>query len=443
MQQTIGTLLRSGVLCLGLSCLPAFPQGLGTLVEMARKNDPQWLLANAKFRESQEYLPQAYSQLLPSVSYTNNANKVVQRLTSGTAQGQEQRYPSSSQVLTLRQTIFRSKQIIGLASARAQTEQAAYYFQDETQQMTMRVVDAYLNLLFATDRKVFLDSQKDLVNSRLKSAIAGLRAGQGMRTDIDEAKAELSKILADEIQVKQAISVAKMQVELLTGATISALHPLNLAKFNTLTFAHVSPEQLFEQANADNPKLRAQKLDIEIAQTMVKQADSGHHPTLDLIAQINQTTGESSFFISTKNNSRVIGLQLNVPLYSGGLVNSQVRQALSKLAQAQEQMSVASNNLRVQIHKESSSVQEGIKRVEAFEQAVEASKQAVISNQKGVLAGTRTEFDVLKNLNQLTQVQLDLSRSRYELIAAWFRLKSYLGVVDNQFIDDLSSIFSS
>lgn len=443
MQPTIGTIFRGGLLCLGLSCLPALSQGLGSLVEMARKNDPQWLLANAKFRESQEYLPQAYSQLLPSVSFTNNANKVVQRLTSGDTQGQEQSYPSTSNVLSLRQPVFRSKQLIGVASARAQTEQAALFFEDEAQQMTLRVVDAYLNLLFATDRKVFLDSQKDLVASRLKSAMAGVRAGQGMRTDVDEAKAELSKILADEIQVKQAISVAKMQVELLTGATISLLHPLNLKKFNAFAFSHGLPEQLFEQASTGNPKLRAQKLDIEIAQSMLKQAESGHHPTLDLTAQISQTTGESSFYTSTRNNSRVIGLQLNVPLYSGGLINSQVRQALSKLEQAQEQMSAASNNLRVQIHKESSSVQEGIKRVEAFEQAVESAKQALISNQKGVLAGTRTEFDVLKKLNQLTQVQLDLSRSRYELIAAWFRLKSYLGVVDKQFVDDLSSIFSS
>jgi outer membrane protein TolC len=124
-------------------------------------------------------------------------------------------------------------------------------------------------------------------------------------------------------------------------------------------------------------------------------------------------------------------------------VNSQVRQALAKLEQAQEQLSLYSNNLRVQIHKESSAVQEGIKRVEAFEVAVDSAKQAVISNQKGVLAGTRTEFDVLRNLNQLTQVQLDLSRSRYELIGALFRLKSYLGAVDNEFVEEMSSIFSS
>jgi outer membrane protein TolC len=73
---------------------------------------------------------------------------------------------------------------------------------------------------------------------------------------------------------------------------------------------------------------------------------------------------------------------------------------------------------------------------------VASAKQALISNQRGVQAGTRTEFDVMKNLNQLTQVQLDLTRSRYELISAWFRLKSYLGSVDNQFVDELSSIFS-
>jgi TolC family type I secretion outer membrane protein len=367
----------------------------------------------------------------------------VQQLSSGATQSPEQTYPSSSKVLSLRQPLFRGKQMLGLTSAQAQTEQAAFYFQDETQQVTQRVVEAYLNLLLATDRKAFLDSQKELVNTRLKAAIAGLRAGQGMRTDVDEAKAELSKILADEIQVNQAISVAKLQMELLTGARISALEPLNLNKFKSLAFARQSSEQLFELAGANNPKLRAQKLDIEIAEALIRQAETGHQPTLDLTAQVNRTTGESSYFTSTKNNSRIVGLQLNVPLYAGGLVNSQVRQALAKLEQAQEQLSLSSNNLRVQIHKESSAVQEGIKRVEAFEVAVDSAKQAVISNQKGVLAGTRTEFDVLRNLNQLTQVQLDLSRSRYELIGAWFRLKSYLGAVDDEFVEEMSYIFSS
>jgi TolC family type I secretion outer membrane protein len=443
MRLTSRLILSSSVLCLGLVCLPAFSQGLVTLVEMARKNDPQWRMANAKFRESQEYLPQAYSQLLPNVSFTNNANRVVQQLSTGATQSPEQTYPSSSKLLSMRQPLLRSRQLFGLTSAQAQTEQAVFYFQDETQQVTQRVVDAYLNLLLATDRKVFIDSQKELVNTRLKAAIAGLRAGQGMRTDVDEAKAELSKILADEIQVNQAVSVAKMQMELLTGSTVSAIQPLNLNKFKSFAFALQSPDQLFELANVNNPKLRAQKLDVEIAESMIRQAEAGHHPTLDLTAQINRTTGESSYFTSTKNNSRIVGLQLNVPLYAGGLVNSQVRQALAKLEQAQEQLSLYSNNLRVQIHKESSAVQEGIKRVEAFEVAVDSAKQAVISNQKGVLAGTRTEFDVLRNLNQLTQVQLDLSRSRYELIGALFRLKSYLGAVDNEFVEEMSSIFSS
>ena len=197
MRQLTVKILWLGVLCTGLASVPAFSQGLGTLVELARKNDPQWLLANAKFRESQEYLPQAYSQLLPSVSFTSNSNKVQQQLTNGATESPEQRYPSSSKVLSLRQPIFRSKQMFGVNSAKAQTEQAAFYFQEETQQVTLRVVDAYLNLLLANDRKVFLESQKELVNTRLKAAMAGLRAGQGMRTDVDEAQAELSKIVAD------------------------------------------------------------------------------------------------------------------------------------------------------------------------------------------------------------------------------------------------------
>ncbi len=434
--------LHLALYCSSLLSVPSFSQGLGALVELASQNDPQWLLAKAKFRESQEYLPQAYSQLLPSVSYTNNSNKVVQQLTNGATLSPEQRYPSSSKVLSLRQPIFRTRQLIGVESARVQAEQASHFFKDEAQLMRLRLVDAYVNLLLANDRKVFLESQKQLVDSRLKAAMAGLRAGQGVRTDVDEAQAELSKILADEIQVRQGILVAKLQVELLTGSAVSNLSALNLSRFKDHYFIQMPPDQLFDKALQSNPRLQAQRLDVQIAEALLKQAESGHHPTLDLTAQVNQSTGESSYFVSTKNNSQVLGLQLSIPLYSGGLVNSQIRQSLSKLDQAREQISLVTNNLRVQVYKESSAVSEGIKRVEAFEKAVDSAKQALISNQKGVLAGTRTEFDVLKNLNQLTQVQVELSRARYELISSWVRLSSLLGEVDEQFVERLSGLFS-
>jgi TolC family type I secretion outer membrane protein len=442
MSQNICSYLHFLLLFSSFFCVPSFSQGLGALVEKASQNDPQWLLANAKFRESQEYLPQAYAQLLPSVSYTNNSNKVVQQLTNGASLSPEQRYPSSSKVLSLRQPIFRTRQLIGVESARVQAEQASYYFKDEAQLMRLRIVDAYINLLLANDRKVFLESQKQLVDSRLKAAMAGLRVGQGVRTDVDEAQAELSKILADEIQVRQAILVAKLQVELLTGSAVSDLSPLSLSRFKEQSFMQMTADQLFDRALQSNPRLQAQRLDVQIAEALLKQAESGHHPTLDLTAQVNQSTGESSYFVSTKNNSQVLGLQLTIPIYSGGLVNSQIRQSLSKLDQAREQISLVTNNLRLQVFKESSAISEGIKRVEAFEKAVESSKQAVTSNQKGVLAGTRTEFDVLKNLNQLTQVQVELSRARYELISSWVKLSSLLGVVDEQFVEKLSGLFS-
>lgn len=417
-------------------------QALNALVEQARKNDSQWLLANAKFRESLEFLPQAYSQLLPNLSFSNTANQVTQQLTTGATLSPEQRYPSSSKVLSLRQPILRTKQFFNIDSARAQTEQATLVLLEENQQLILRVVDAYLNLLFVTDKKLLLDSQKSLVDSRLKVAIAGVRAGQGVRTDVDEAKAELSRILADEIQVLQSIEVSKTQLEMIVGAPLTAFNPLNLAKFKQYGFTEIPLVDLLQQASNKSLKLNAQKLDIEISKSLLSQAEAGHHPTLDLTAQVNQTTGESSYFATTKNNSRFVGLQLNIPLYSGGLINSQIRQSVARLEQAQQHFALTTKQLHVQIQKESSAVKEGVKRVEAFELAVESAKQALLSNQKGVLAGTRTEFDVLKNLNQLTQVQVDLSRSRYDLINSWLRLKSYVGAVDDQLLEEMSWIFS-
>ena len=426
------TFVNCGVLCLWLVSLPVFSQGLGTLIELAKQNDPQWILGNAKFRESKELLPQAYSQLLPSIYFTNNSNKVQQQLTNATTQGPEQNYPSSSRGITLRQPIFKTKQILGVNLASAQTEQALFNFKEESQQVTLRVVDAYINLMLATDRKFFLNSQVELINLRLKAAIAGLRAGQGVRIDVDEAQAELSKLKADEIQINQSITIAKLQLEMLTGISNLDISVLNKDKILIFTQSIPTSDLLFDQAKVNNPKFLGQKLDIEIAEFLLKQAASGHHPSLELIAQATLTTGESSYFVSTRNNNRLIGIQLNVPLYSGGVVNSQIRQAIAKLEQAQAQLSISHNNLKMQIHKESNALREGNKRIEAFKEAINSARQVVISSQKGILAGTRTELDVIKNQYQLAQVEFDLSRSYYDLFGAYIRLHWNLGLLNEE-----------
>ena len=152
--------------------------------------------------------------------------------------------------------------------------------------------------------------------------------------------------------------------------------------------------------------------------------------------RFNNAGGRKFGRVTAENVGKPFAIILDNVVISAPNINEPI---LGGSAQISGNFTVESGN-ELAISLRSGKLPVALKVIEESSVSAELGQDSI---EKGVLAGTRTEFDVMKNLNQLTQVQLDLTRSRYELISAWFRLKSYLGSVDNQFVDELSSIFSS
>jgi outer membrane protein, protease secretion system len=310
--------------------------------DSAYNNDRAWRLAQAKHLDSRELEVQARSQLLPSLTLSASNNNLTQQLTTGATVAPSQTY------------------------------------------LAVRVVSAYLDAMLARDREALLESQMSTVQMRMKQVRASLRAGQGTRTDIDQAQAELDKIAADQIKARLAISYTTKKLELLTGQPQREISQLNLKKFRTDAFMLPQLEVLLDRATSTSPGLQARRADIQVAQSLLKQAEAGHQPTLDLLAQASDARGDNSYYPSTRNKSHLLGVQLSMPLYSGGSVSSQVRQALARLSQAHEQYEGFLNDFTSQLHNESNSVAEGVLRVKALETALASADQLVYSTQKGV-----------------------------------------------------------
>ncbi len=186
--------------------------------------------------------------------------------------------------------------------------------------------------------------------------------------------------------------------------------------------------------------LRA-RLDAAVA--AVEIAKAGHYPTLDLVAQYTESTGDSTNTIPrTDNKVGYIGMQLTVPIFAGGYVNSQVRQSIAALEEANEAYNYSKDDLQLQIKKEFDTLNAAIARVKALEVALASGDQMVISTQKSVQAGVRTMLDVLIAEQQRFNTRVELARARYQILVSTATLQSYVGDLDQERVARINRVLA-
>ena len=418
-----------------------FAMSLGEAYELARQHDAQWRLAQARLRDAQELLPLAKGQLLPQISLNIAKSSVQQQLTTNSVTAPRQSYPLDSRTLSLRQSLIRLRQLRGVDRADAQIAQATQELYSEEQQLVVRVTSAYLDVLLALDRRRLIDSQLTLVSNRLAAAELGLRAGQGTRNDVDDAKAELDRIKAQSIQTNQAIQIARRQIELLTGKVPGSLDSLDLSAFRPDRLDIPSLQEAVQVALMHNPQLLAASHGELAAQHTLRQAEADHLPTLDLVAQLSKSTGENNFFAATTTSSAVVGVQLSVPIYTGGVISAQARQAATKVAQASESLQQITNKVRIDVQTQHDAVVQGRALIEALKTAVSSSAEAVKSSRKGQTAGVRTVLDVLRSESLRFQAEIDLAQARYSYVLSWVKLQTLMQPLEAETIHRITALF--
>lgn len=411
---------------------PAWSVDLLESYRLALQNDRQYRIVQARTKAAEEAVPQALSQLLPSASATMTRNRIEQEIArEGQAASRPPRFPTENDAVQLRQPIFRLRSVFALQQAREQVKGAQADLERERQSVAVRVAGAYFETLLARDKLNLLGAQRRNIEARLLAATKALEAGTGVRTDIDEARAQLDKLRAQEIGLLQNIRVTTAQLEIVVGQGIDSVAPIDLGRMTPEVFDPGEIDPLLELAMEKSPDIMGRAAEMEAARSAIKAARSDHLPSLDFIVSYNRSLSENPFFTGQEVTSNAYGVQLTIPLYSGGLTQSRVREAVANSEESRERYHLTINSAQLELRKNFMAIKEGIAQFRAFEQALRSAEQAVLSNQKGVLAGTRTSLDVLLVEQQRFQVELDFAQSRYEMLAAWVRLNSLIGTMDD------------
>lgn len=379
-----------------------------------------------------ERLPQARSQLLPNLSLSASRNKnTLDSTTPSPFTGQDvtshERYDSSNQTLTLRQPIFRMYQFADYQQAKAVVADANATLEKDTQNLVVRVGGAYFEALAAEDQLLLIQAQKAAYTSQLDASRKRLAGGAGTRTDIDEAQARLDMTAAQELEARQAVDLARRQLQSIIDQPVDRLAKLDEKKLKLLRPDPERVEEWTQRAELNSPELESLKAQREAAKFEVEKAQAGHYPTLDAIAQYSRSDSDNIQRINSRYTTKAIGLQLNVPIFAGGYVNSQVRQALADLERSEQALEATRRDLGVRVHREFRGVTEGVLKVQALEQAVRSAEQLVISNRRSFEAGSRTLVDILNAEQQRASALRDLAQARYVYLISRVRLQALAG----------------
>ncbi|MBS1161024.1 MAG: channel protein TolC [Proteobacteria bacterium] len=400
------------------------------LYQQALANEPTFRAARAEAEAARESLPQARSQLLPNLQGAGSSSRASTTQVQQGRPEQELDYSTSNYSLTLRQPLYRPQAWAAYKQAEVNMDGYQAKLDGEEQNLGNRVAGAYFDALLAEDSLAFIVAQKEAYLGQLNAAKQAFKFGEGTRTDIDEAQARYDLTLAQELQAKQNKRFTKHQLETLVNIPIASLAKLDPARLDLGPLQPASLEEWMAQTVERNPQMRQLNAMLEAARQEVAKAKAGHLPTVDAFMLYRKTDSDSETTINQKNTTTQLGLQVSVPLFSGGYTQSTVRQALANVDRLQEQGEAVRRALQLQVRKEFQSVVEGQENIRANEVVVHSAEQALVSTRKGVQAGLRTSLDVLNALQQKATSVRNLANARYQYAMARVRLMSLTGSLD-------------
>ena len=248
---------------------------------------------------------------------------------------------------------------------------------------------------------------------------------------------------AQELEARQNQDLTRRQLELLVNQPVKQIARLNVSALKLLPPEPANLDEWTRKAEQASPEIKALQARLEAARREVSKAQAGHFPTLDAVAQWSNSGSENITRVNSRYENKTIGLQLNIPIYSGGYVNSTIRQAVAEQTRSEESLEALRRDLGVRVHKEYRGVSEGVMRVRALEQAARSAEQMMKSTQMSQKAGSRTQLDVLNAQQQYTLALRDLAQARLVYLLSKVRLASLVGDDANASVEQVNGSLSA
>ena len=403
----------------------AEPLDLDGAYRLAAENDPAFQAAGAARDAAIESVAIASAGLRPNVSVGGSAAVETDDVNEpGSSSDTFSRFSLSLDVV---QPLYRPDRAIRLGQARTSEERAGIDYAASAQELMARVAEGYFGVLDAGDDYRFAQTNREAIAQQLRQAQQRFEVGLIAITDVEEAKSRFDLASAREIEAKNALDNAREAMREVIGEYPEELAPLG----DDLPLLVPDPADIDEwtrTALERNLLVQSSSFAVAIAREGIRLAGTGETPTLDLVGRA-ASTDHNREPIGSESTSASIDLRLTWPLYTGGRVPGEVRQARARHREAMHQQERMRRDAVRQTRQAYLGVESAIARVGALTQAVVSSQSALDAVEAGFQVGTRTSVDVLDAQRDLFQARNDLAAARYDYILNALRLRRAAGTL--------------
>lgn len=428
------------IIALGLST-HSFATDLMDIYQQALENDTTFKNAYDTYMSSTEAIPQARSALYPQVTISSQAGRNFQDVKAGVL-GANTYYGTNQWQVTASQAIFNYQAWAKVAQAKASVKASQATFNDAAQNLILRTAKAYFDVLFAKDTLDFAEAKKRANKRQLDQATQRFDVGLDAITSVYEAKAAYDQSVATVISARNNQVNQSENLRKLTNHVYEALAPLRDSKIPLVKPEPDDANQWIDTGLKQNYNLLAAKYNLEVSKENVKSISAGNWPVFAVqsnAAQTHNTVTGSSFFVPQKQTQANIAVAMNFPVFQGGLVQSQTRQAQYNFQAISEKLEQAFRDVEVNSRIAFNTITDGISKVKADRQTIISQQNSLESTEAQFEVGTRTMVDVVNAQQKLFEAQEQLARDQYDLINSILTLKYLAGTLN---VNDLELVNS-
>ncbi|SIQ55403.1 TolC family outer membrane protein [Aquipseudomonas alcaligenes] len=417
---------------------------LVTVYNEAVKNNADLAAARANYAAIKEVVPQARAGLLPNLSAGADSTNTDTKVDTRTGDIDSSRSGLSYRA-NLSQPLFRADRWFQFQAAKATDQQYALQLSATEQNLILQSAETYFAVLRAQDTLASTKAEEAAFKRQLDQANERFDVGLSDKTDVLEAQAGYDTARANRILAERAVDDAFQALVTLTNREYASIEGI----LHSLPVLEPTPNDAkawVDTAAQQNLNLQASNYAVNAAEETLRQNKAGHAPTLDAVAQYQKGDNDNLGFsnndaLSPYNGDAEqtsIGLQLNIPIYSGGLTSSQVREAYQRLNQSEQERESLRRKVVENTRNLHRAVNTDVETVQARRQSIISNQSALEATEIGYQVGTRNIVDVLDAQRQLYSSVRNYNDARYDYILNNLRLKQAAGTLAPSDLEALS-----
>lgn len=414
--------------------------------DLALKNDPTFLSAQATYRASQERSNIAFSALLPQLNISGNtALNDRKYVTNGNPTTTDnQKFQSNNAQINVSQALWRHAEWIASTQAELAAQQGKNQVIAAEHDLLVRFLQTWFDVLSARNNIQYSIKQSAAANKLGVQTSRAVELGAASIPELEEALARYENAKAEQVAAEAEMEVKIAALEQIVGPVAAFIPPFLPESFPSIFISDKPLNNWLELAEHGNPAIMAAIYGVRAASEEIRKQRAGHEPTMDITGSYGRTTQGAGTTPSQQgytNTQGTIGLQLNIPIYSGGGQSAKVREAIALREKTAQDLENARRSVRSAGKQAWYGIQAATARYNAATQAVKSASTNLRVATSGLERELKTDLDVLRANQQLFGGLRDLHNAQYEILLNKVKLKAVAGQLSGEDVIALDGLF--